>query len=422
MPNSPNHSLLKARWPELATAIAKAPLAKCEDRSKLVPSMACEGLLLRSAYAPKEEAALQASRVPEDAKKVTVYGLGMGDLPRFLLANPLLLELKVVLLNLSVARAVLESSHQEDWLQDPRVCLQYSPEQRLPEEPFCAVPPCLQLADPSNFALRDALSAKLQEPFIAGKWSEREAVLRKHIKANETLVALDTDVGELFDTRRGEKFLVVGPGPSLSGGMERIRALHPSSVLVAISTSLQPLITAGLQPDFVVMIDSHSINPLQDSQHEAFRNIPLVYVPDVQTDTLRAWPGPRLVGFLDRPRHARLNTIASRGVLWTQGTVAHTAVDFAVRCGASQVTLFGLDFGYPGGASHAEGTPDYQAAGSGDIGRTLLDGYGQRIASDPNLISYLRDLEEYVARHPNVQFLRADKTGAAMEGIEWLTD
>jgi hypothetical protein len=53
-------------------------------------------------------------------------------------------------------------------------------------------------------------------------------------------------------------------------------------------------------------------------------------------------------------------------------------------------------------------------------GRTVLDGEGRRLASDTNLIGYLRDLEGFVRRHPAVRFRKAGRRGAAMEGVEWL--
>ena len=83
------------------------------------------------------------------------------------------------------------------------------------------------------------------------------------------------------------------------------------------------------------------------------------------------------------------------------------------------MTLVGLDFAHPGGESHAPGTPDYQRVGA-SRGQTLIDGHGQAVVSEPNLIAYLRDLEDFVRAHPRVEFVRYGRRGAEVEGIAWL--
>lgn len=84
--------------------------------------------------------------------------------------------------------------------------------------------------------------------------------------------------------------------------------------------------------------------------------------------------------------------------------------------------MFGLDFSYLDGTSHAPGTQDHALQQGRDAGRTLPNGLGERVDSDTNLIQYLRDLEDYVERIPQVTFARADRRCAAMEGVQWLSD
>jgi hypothetical protein len=38
------------------------------------------------------------------------------------------------------------------------------------------------------------------------------------------------------------------------------------------------------------------------------------------------------------------------------------------------------------------------------------------------MVGYLRDLEVYVAAHPDVTFLKAGRDGAAVEGVMWVDE
>ena len=49
----------------------------------------------------------------------------------------------------------------------------------------------------------------------------------------------------------------------------------------------------------------------------------------------------------------------------------------------------------------------------------VIDGHGNRIATDLNLKAYLRYLELYIARHPEVSFYRASLSGADIQGTRY---
>jgi hypothetical protein len=417
-----NQGVISKRWPELADAIFRGPPMEWELREVGCRPLAIGGLQMASAHGPGLEAELQASRVPENASQAYIYGLGLGDLQRALLERPQLKQLTVVLLNLAEARVTFEQLSDQQWLSDPRIQLEYRPGDRELRTPFSVVPPSLQLADESCHAMRDAVMLRLSEPFIASNWKGRMATISGYLNENKSLIQGDADVAELFQRWRGRDFLIAGPAPTLAPGIAKFQALSQDAVTIAISTALQPLIAAGIQPDLVIMIDAESIDPLEPEQRESFAQTPLVYLAEVRKSTVKAWPGPRYVCYLDRPRYKELRKLIPRANLWTEGTVAHSAIDLAVQCGAAKVTLFGLDFGYPGGESHSAGTPDYMPIRERDRGRTLLDGHGSPISSDLHLITYLRDIEQYISAHPEVSFWRADRRGAAMEGVSWLEE
>ena len=410
---------LEARWPDIGARLRGLSVPPHEVLEERCRTARVGGLQLTSVHDRRGEAALQVERVPASAARAACYGVGLGDLPRALLERPQLQELRLAPLSLPVLRLALELEDQRAWLADPRVLLV---EPALPvATPFAVVPPELQLADDRERPVVDALVAELDRPFIEAWWAEREVQLRAHIEANRDLVAASGDVGSLFGSRPGSTVVVAAPGPTLAEGLAELRErVAAGAALIAVSSALQPLHEAGLVPDLAIMIDGFSIDPLRPEQREAYAGVPLVFVAEVQGATLAAWPGPRLAAHLERPRYDALAAACPRASLWTEGTVTHSAVDLAVRLGAAEVLLFGLDFGYPGGESHARSAPDWREVPAASGGRSVLDGHGQRLASDTNLITYLRDLEGLVARHPEVRFRKAGRRGAALEGAEWL--
>jgi len=422
---SVNLARLGRRWPGITTEIEAAEVPEVELVEGAFDGLCgftarVRGVQLTSAYDRLAEAHLQAERIDSEAREATVYGLGLGDLVRDVLARPQLETVRLVLFEPGIAKLGLALGGDADWIDDARLELAWARDEPGLTEPFAAVPPALQFAEDRALVLRDAVGAKLQEGFATERWNERLLVLEQHIAANEELVATGGNVEDVFGSAAGCRAVVVGPGPTLVEHMDMLRAHREGAQLIVISTALGPVLSAGLQPDFVVMIDSHSIVPFAPEEAQRLEAVPLVCVPEVQRATLEAWPGPRLFAYLRRPRYAALAKRHPRGELWTEGTVAHSAVDLAVKLGAQAVELFGLDFSYPGGASHSPGTPDYVQQHGADQGRTLLDGHGARVASDPNLMGYLRDLEAFVARHPEVTFARAGQSAAAVQGVAWI--
>jgi hypothetical protein len=186
-------------------------------------------------------------------------------------------------------------------------------------------------------------------------------------------------------------------------------------LLVAVSTALAPLEARGIVPDVVVMVDTHPllIEHLRALQHpERLARVPLVYAADLDADVLAAWPGPRLAAHLALPGYA--DAKKARGVLFCSGTVAHTAVDLAVKMGASTVRLAGLDFAYPRGATHARGAAFAGRRERGSVSVTSV--VGELVSTDVNLLGYLRELERYVAAHPSVRFVNGSAAGARIQG------
>lgn len=410
------------RFPEVARVLAATEPAPATPLDAGARTLRIEGRQLTSAYDRTAEAALQAGRIDSAAREATVYGVALGDLPRALLARPQLVRLRVVMLDVAAVAASLAHGFDHAWAHDPRVEVLLGAHEQAPTPPYAVAPAALALADASAAQLRDALMLELVAPYQARKFAEREAMVEAGIRANEELLARDPDVSALFGTRPGARALIAGAGPTLSEAGDFIRAARAEgALLIAVTTALRPLAAQGIRPDFAVVIDPLPalLAHFDGLPSDFVARTPLVYAPCVHPAVVRAWKGPRYPACLAQPRYQARIRREQRGSLFCAGTVTHTAVDFAVQLGAAEVVLLGTDFAYVDRRSHAHGAAHERGAPKA-ADTWVLDGHGERVPSDLALIGFLRDLEDYIARHPGVRFHTLSRRGAHIRGTTWI--
>lgn len=374
-----------------------------------------DGIHLSSRFDRRAEAELQAARVPLEATDATVYGVGLGDLPRVLLERATLQRLRVVLLSRATAQCALALDRR--WLDDPRVELVLARDERSLQVPFAVAPACLALADDDALVVRDAVLLELARPYQNRKHAEREPALAAAITSNRVRVEKDGDVAALFGARADARAAIAAAGPTLSQEAWRLRASRPDLV-IAVTTALVTLQKERVRPDFVVVIDPKAsvLAHLDGVDLDALRDVPLVYAPIVDPRVLERWRGPRYAAYLDQPRYGALRAELPRGTLFCTGTVTHAAIDLAVRMGATDVVLYGVDFAYIDGRSHADGASEERGAPR-VTGSSVLDHRGARMPSDASFIGFLRDLEAYVATQERVSFRSASARSAKMKGV-----
>jgi hypothetical protein len=419
-----NRAIVLRRWPDVLAAIESAPpLADVREvEGTPVTSLSIGGIQLTSAYDRVAEAREQETLVPDEAVEVWVYGLGLGDLPRRLLTRESLRSLVVVILNRALAGEVLARFDFTGWLGEPRVRLALGEHETELRRPFGALPGELRLASADCARLRDLVNVELAAPWVEATLADRDAEFARAILENQERLRTDGDVAELFGTRPGETVFVAAAGPTLSDTFELLR--DRSGPLIAVDSALRSLLDAGVIPDVTVSVDVHLSGMAKSFAGDltALEHSDLVYYPVVPGEVLVRWPGRRLVAYGGHARWAELRSCRPRGVLWVSGSVIHAAVDLAVHMGAARIVLVGCDFGYVGNKTHADGSllgraenqPDLRAAGP--PGTWVPDVAGGRLASIPNLVGYLRELERYIRAHPDVTFLNASRAGAAIEG------
>lgn len=417
-----NSAVLAERWPAVMQRLSgedpsSVPAQLLEGQGS---TLSVAGIQLTSRHDRLAEAQMQADSLPAKSPVIHLYGAGLGDLQRMLLASDSLQQLHVHILNGALFVLVMQLLEHIDWLGDPRVVLSYADAHPEIQLPFFALPAELVLADDANARIRDRLVSEVHVDFNNQAFSPDDPDNVQRLEQGRALLNSDTDVAALFGTQVGRDVFVIATGPSLQQHLPRLlstfeRADRP--LFLCVDTAYVPLRKQGIKPDLVVSID-HRITsrhlPPDDTQ-----GIALVYLPRQDAAMLQAWQGPRYVGYSASPVYSRIREQIPRATLHVGGSVIHPAIDLAVKMGATRINLFGADFAFPGGKTHT-GWQDGDLGPEMSIARHwVLDGRGDKVKTQLNFRSYLIELERYIARHPEVRFFNTSRDGALIAGAEF---
>ncbi|WP_323971872.1 motility associated factor glycosyltransferase family protein [Aeromonas hydrophila] len=417
----PQHAeLIARRWPAVlaclqAQDVNRVPAELVEGLSS---TLAINGIQLTSRHDRMLEAERIVAMSSAKAPELTLYGTGLGDVPRVLLRRKRLRRLNVKIMNASIFALVLHLTEQLDWLSDPRVNLLLAQENELVMSPFLFLTSELELADESAAKIRDRVLIQsrleaINEQFGQDWVSERLA-------GNLDLLREDTDVAQLFGTAKGRDAYVVATGPTLAHHLSALKAVYERPerpLFICVDTALRPLMAQGIKPDIVVTIDRHIHLGILDPLHSS--HIALVYIPMVDNKVLSQWQGPRYGAYEMLDTYAGLQKKLRRASLFTGGSVIHPATDLAVRMGAHNITLFGADFSFPEGRTHT-GWQDGELGSDARYGRrTVPNGHGQPVKTLLSFCIYLNGLEVYIQRHPEVNFMNSSRDGARILGTSY---
>ncbi len=415
---------IERRWPELGKRLlSSGELDQALEWIEDTPahSVRVDGLLLTSCLDRSKEAKLQASTVPPGATSATVYGLACGDLAEELLSRPGLEKLTVVLLNAALDRELL-SRAPFTWLDDERVSLVDGSSRSQVELPCAVSAGALKMASAACSMLKESIVLLLNQTFQDDHLSKIKERERHQIVENRQVIQADRDVATLFESRPKERAIVAVPGPTLADRAEWIRANRDSVTLISVTTALRPLQQAGLHPDYAVVIDSSiKVGVHFDAlDMQKFAEIPLVYSAAVHPQILARWPGPRIVTYLQYPIYQELNPDLRRGILFSGGSVTHTAIDLARTMGHQHIYLAGVDLSFPGKRTHAMGVTQGLERSSGGLILQVECGDGGTVPSSPALVGDLRELEHYLAEHSGIDWVNLGRAGALIKGARFL--
>lgn len=418
-----NRPALKWRFPAVWEALRLVtPPEKFEVVCRPERTLTVNDIHMASSYNRKSEAELIGSRIPPGSTEVAIYGLGLGDVQRYFLSKDEISKVHVVIMTPQIDWLSLQYFDHSDWINDKRVTITLGLWHEAIEHPFTLYPQALRFVPDEYLRLSQLLMLEIIAPHQQMFHVERRPFYQERIAAAEPFVAKDHDVRELLDTLLGTTSVVCGGGPTLGEFYAWLKE-HKNFNVIAVSTVLKPMLANGIIPDMVVILDPNDdmLSHFEGIDYAQLEHTKLVYVPLVHHQIIERWPGPRYAGYIEEKSLSALSKKYPRGVLYCGGTVMHMATDLAVCIGSSTVILLGFDCGFPGEMTHVEGAT--QSTQAVTLHRPqILNGYGRRIYTEPNLIGYLIDMEGYVQYNNGVKWIKGGKEGAAMHGTRWLED
>jgi hypothetical protein len=204
-------------------------------------------------------------------------------------------------------------------------------------------------------------------------------------------------IEQLFDKFTHTDAIVLCAGPSLSESLEVIKKRQKDCLVICVGTALKPALNAGIKPDITIVVDS---DPVVFKQFQNIEHFPGWFV-----GKYTIFPGlPQLY----KNKFISFNSVLTQdfsewlaeggfkyGTLNIGGTVALSAIDCALKLGARNIFLFGLDLAYAeDGTSHAKNSVyDGNKTNNG-----LIKVQGNRhkeVATTKQFANYIHILDRY---------------------------
>jgi hypothetical protein len=382
--------------------------------------------------------ALAGKAVPPVA---VVFGLGLGHIAEALAARRRDIRIVAFELEPGLVLSMLERGPMRALIARGQLTVAFGPtfdlsplrwpDEALAQTPLVLLHPVLGAERPD--ALQAARAAWRQTLFEQqANRTAADAFARlyiEHTLTNAAALASEGDVGALDGAGAGAPIVLCAPGPSLDRLLPELRAYRERAIFVALDTALRPLLTAGIEPDFVVAVDPSLMN----GRH--FLGLPrhpqtwLVTDPSLDPRAMRP--------FTDRTFLYRVGDnhpwpwLKSLGIDRTElrvwGSVVTAGCDFALRLGGDPIIFAGVDLAYTGGQPYCRGTTfeiDWAAQqardgiGLDELWRRRLqaatleepDVYDHAVGTAPHLVAFRNRLRT-VAETSGRRFINATRGG-----------
>jgi hypothetical protein len=452
---------LSALWsmdPALAAtveAVSEDALLRAESAKDGSPTVAVATpsggrVYLHSRYHPADEARqLVADVSVEDHVVFYVHGLGLGyhldllfreagDAARFFIFEP----------NLPLIRLALESRDFVSLIESRRVSWITTADkaalfQRLtPHTALISVgaasvlhPPSLQVAP----EFHDQIRAWTDEYASFTRTSLNTLVLNgrrtaENVARNVGWYVSTPGPQDLRDRHKGQPAVIVSAGPSLRKNKHLLPGLKGKAVLVAVQTTLQPMLEMGVEPDYVTSLDYHDICTRFYEKLPSALNTHLVAESKATNKIFSLFPGPLTLTGNDYAEALLREMRVGKEVLRAGATVAHLAFYLAEHLGCDPIIFVGQDLGFSDGLCYAPGTsyedvwrPELsrfctvemkqweQIVRDRFILRRIPDQQGKPMYTEERLFSYLQQFEQDFARS-TATVIDASEGGAAKRG------
>lgn len=447
-PESPLLANLAAMWavfPELAKQIEgldetpshPVETAKNGELTLVVPAASGRPLYLHSRYQPSDEAKKLLATIDFDENVVFfVYGFGLGyhldelfakasDEAIIYLFEPDPVVLKTAFENRDFAK-LIESRRVNFFTNLDKGAL------------FTKLTPNTAMISLGSQTVRLAGSVQRNKSYFEqiDLWMEEFAAFGRtslntlvingrktaeNLAKNLGWYVAAPDISLLKDRHVGKPAIIVSAGPSLRKNKHLLKQASEHAVIIAVQTTLQPLLELGVEPDYVTSLDYHEICTRFFEKLPKSIKTELVAEPKATSLIFDLNPGPLwLLGNTFADSLLKEMKLGRSG-LQSGATVAHLAFYLAQHIGCEPILFVGQDLGFSDGLCYTPGTsyedvwrPEFgrfctvetkqweQIIRDKPILRRIPDVQGRPMYTEERLYAYLQQFER--------DFLQCDRT------------
>jgi hypothetical protein len=216
----------------------------------------------------------------------------------------------------------------------------------------------------------------------------------ENVASNLPWYVATPSLSRLGQKYRGMPAIIVSAGPSLRKNKHLLKDAAGKAVIIAVQTTLQPLLEMGIEPNFVTSLDYHDISTRFWEKLPRTLKTELIAEPKAASAILEMNPGPlSLLGneFAEMLlKELKLN----KTKLPSGATVAHLAYYAAEHLGCDPIIFIGQDLGFSDGLCYTPGT-SYEDVWRPELGRfcTLEMKQWEQIVRDRNILRKVPDFQ-----------------------------
>ncbi|HEX3357976.1 MAG TPA: 6-hydroxymethylpterin diphosphokinase MptE-like protein, partial [Tepidisphaeraceae bacterium] len=149
------------------------------------------------------------------------------------------------------------------------------------------------------------------------------------------------NLSRLRDCHKGKPAVIVSAGPSLRKNKHLLPEIAGKAVIIAVQTTLQPLLEMGVEPQFVTSLDYHDICTRFFEKLPGELKTELVAEPKATNAIFDMHTGPLSLLGNDFAEHLLAEMKLGKAKLPSGATVAHLAYYVAEHCGCDPIIFIG---------------------------------------------------------------------------------
>lgn len=222
---------------------------------------------------------------------------------------------------------------------------------------------------------------------------------------------------ELIDKIQGKDVYIVAAGPSLDQNIHLLKEKPRNSFILAVGTVFRKLQQLAIPMDAVIVSDANQ-RVLYQIDNTNTEDIPMLLLSTACLQFAKHYKGDcYLICQEEFPLAKEYAETNHAKCYLTGGSVSTTALDAAIRLGASRIIFLGLDLAYTNSLAHASDTSLREMSDLSDC--ILVKGNVEaEVPASHAFILYREWIEDRIAKENQIEFINATEGGAFIKGMK----